>query len=73
MVNFTPPPLYPWETTQVSIEKEAELAKEPVCTIWRGIKYILPLPGFEPRTVQPVAYLYTLIFTYLNKTGEYEI
>jgi len=51
VVNFTPRPLFSWERTPIPAEKDAGWAPEPVWSFWRNL---LPLPGFGPRTVQPV-------------------
>ena len=50
MIIFTP-----GEGAPVLIEQEAGWAPQPVWT-FRELKNILPLPVFEPRIVQPVAW-----------------
>jgi len=54
-VSFTPPPLFTPGKDLVPIVQEAWWAPGPV---WIGAE-ISPLPGFDPRTVQPVASRYT--------------
>jgi hypothetical protein len=53
MVNFTPQSLYLQEITPVPTQQEAGWAPEQVWTFLE--KTLLALPGFKPRTVQPVA------------------
>ena len=55
VVNAMPRPLYPGKDP-VPIVQEAGWAPGPV---WTGAKNLAPLPGFDPRTVQPVASRYT--------------
>jgi hypothetical protein len=50
VVNSTPRPPYPQERDTVPIVKEAG---------WAPGRKITPPPGFDPRTVQPVASRYT--------------
>jgi hypothetical protein len=50
MVSFTP-----GEGAPVLIEEEARWVPQPVWT-FRELKNILPLPVFEPRIVEPVAW-----------------
>jgi hypothetical protein len=50
-----PRPLYPREIDQVPIVQEAIWAPEPVWTCVEN----LARPGFDPRTVHPVASRYT--------------
>ena len=55
----TPRPgrLTPWERDPVHIVQEVLLSPGPV---WTGAENLPPpQPGFEPRTVQPVASRYT--------------
>ena len=54
VVNNPPRPLYPRDGTPVPIERAAGWAPGPVRTSEKS-KYLLPLPEFEPRTVQPMA------------------
>ena len=51
VVNATPRPLYPRERDPVLIVQEAVWAAGPVWTV----RKISPTPGFDLRTVQPVA------------------
>jgi hypothetical protein len=54
MVNFMPRLLYSQEMSQYALKKRLggpESGSEP----YRDEKNLLLLPGFEPRTVQPVA------------------
>jgi hypothetical protein len=53
--NATPQPLNPRERDPVPIVQEAEWAPGPV---WTGAENLAP-PGFDPRTVLPVASCYT--------------
>jgi hypothetical protein len=55
VVNATPRPLYPREKDPVPILREGRCAPGP---IWTGAEDLAP-PGFDPRTVQPVANRYT--------------
>jgi hypothetical protein len=55
VVKATLRPLYPWERDPVPIVLEAGSAPGPV---WMGAENLAP-PGFDPRTVQPVASRYT--------------
>jgi hypothetical protein len=56
MFNATLLPIYPRERDPVSIVYEAGWATGPV---WTGTENLIPPPGFDPRTVQPVASRYT--------------
>ena len=56
MVIATTRPLYPRESDPVPIIYEAGWAPGPV---WTGAEILAPQPGFDPRTVQPVASRYT--------------
>jgi hypothetical protein len=49
--NVRSRPLYPLQRHPVPIVQEAGWAPRPV---WKGAEYLAP-PGFDPRTVQPVA------------------
>jgi hypothetical protein len=53
VVYFTPRPLFSWERTPIPTEQDAGWAPEPVWSFGRT-ENLLPLPGFRPRTVQPV-------------------
>ena len=53
--NSTPRALYSRERSLVPNEQEAGWVREPVWTIAWSIKYLMPLPAFGPRTVQPAA------------------
>ena len=55
VAKVTPRPLYPREKDPVPIVEEAGWAPGPV---WTGVENLHP-PGFDPRTVQPVASRYT--------------
>jgi len=55
VVSFTPRPLFTPGKDPAPIVQEAEWALEPV---WTGAENLAP-PGFDPRTVQPVASSYT--------------
>jgi hypothetical protein len=56
VVNATPRPLYPMEIDPIPILQEAgATASGPV---WTGVG-ILPAPGIDLRTVQPIADRYT--------------
>jgi hypothetical protein len=59
VVNFKPLPLYPRERTLVPFTGGWVGAHIPSERFW-GIEslFSLPLPGFEPRNVQPVASRY---------------
>ena len=52
MVNATPGPIHSRKRDPVRIAQEAELASGPV---WTGAENLAPQPGFDSRTVQPVA------------------
>ena len=52
VVNATPWLLYPRERDPVPILSEAGCAPGSVCT---GVENLASPPGFDPRTVQPVA------------------
>jgi hypothetical protein len=47
---------YPRERDPVPIAQEARLALGPA---WKGAEDLDPPPGFDPRSVQPVACCYT--------------
>jgi hypothetical protein len=51
-----PRPLFTPGKDPVSIVQETEWALGPV---WSGAENLAPPPGFDPRTVQPVASRYT--------------
>ena len=55
-VSVTPRPLFTSRKDPVHIVQEAGWAPGPV---WTGAVSLAPPPGFDPRTVQPVASLYT--------------
>jgi hypothetical protein len=55
VVIATPWPLYPRERAPVPIVQEAEWAPGPVWTVRKSS----PPPGFDSRTMQPVASCYT--------------
>jgi hypothetical protein len=55
-ISVTPRPLFTPEKDPVSIIQEAGWAPEPD---WTGEENLAPPPGFDPRTVQPVASHYT--------------
>ena len=50
-----PRSLYPWDGTPVPVEPEAVWATQTVWRFWTD--FFLPLPAFEPRTVQPASSL----------------
>ena len=54
-VNVTLRPLYPWERDPVPVVQEAGW---DVVQVWTGAEN-LASSGFDPRSVQPVASLYT--------------
>jgi hypothetical protein len=54
VLNATPRPLYPREINPVPILQEAGWGTGPFWTTSKN----LPTPGFDPRTVQPVASRY---------------
>jgi len=51
VVITTPWPLYPWERDMTPNVQEAGQAPGPV---WTGVENLSP-PGFDPRTVLPIA------------------
>ena len=55
-VSVTPRPPFTPRKDPVSIVQEAGWAPGPV---WTGAENLAPSPGFDPRTVQPVASRYT--------------
>ena len=55
VVNVTPRPLYPRERDPVPTVQKVGWATDPV---WTGAENLTPSPGFDPRTVQPVASRY---------------
>jgi hypothetical protein len=55
-VSVTPRPLFNPGKDPVSIAEEAGWAPGPV---WKDAENLAPPPGFDPRTVQPVASRYT--------------
>jgi hypothetical protein len=63
-----PGPLYPREREPIPIVQETGWASGPV---WMCLEYLAP-PGFEPRTLQPVAvsheYLFYLILMKASST-----
>ena len=56
VVNAKPRPHFIPRKDPVRIVQEAGWAPGPV---WTGAEYLTPPPGFDPRTVQPVARRYT--------------
>jgi hypothetical protein len=52
VVNVTPRPYFTSGKDRVSIVEEAGWAPRPV---WTGAENLAPPPGFDPRTVQPLA------------------
>ena len=54
--QFHPPVALAPEKDTVPIVEEAGWAPRPV---WTGAENLAPPPGFNPRTVQPVASRYT--------------
>jgi hypothetical protein len=62
VVTATPRTLCPWKRKGVPVVKEAGWVSRPARTNPEN----LAQPGFEPRTVQPVASRYTENFTILN-------
>jgi hypothetical protein len=55
VVNATPRPLYPWERLGTHCIGDWEGPRAGL----DGCGKISPLPGFDPRTAQPVASPYT--------------
>ena len=55
-LGVTPRPLFTSEKDPVPIVQEAGWAPGPV---WTGAENLSPQPGFDPRTVRPVASRYT--------------
>jgi hypothetical protein len=51
-VNVTRRHIYPWERDHIPILREGGWAPGPV---WTGAENLAP-PGFDPRTVQPMAH-----------------
>jgi hypothetical protein len=60
VVSITPWPLFTPGKDPVPIVQEAEWDPGPV---WKGAENLAP-PGFDPRTVQPVANRYTVSATW---------
>ena len=56
MVSVTPRPLFTPGKAPIPLVQEAGLALGPV---WTCAQSLAPPPGFDPRTVQPIASRYT--------------
>jgi hypothetical protein len=54
VINFTPRLLYSQERIPVPLKQKNEWGPESVWTVFGEKKNILPCPGFEYRTIQPV-------------------
>jgi len=61
-----PRPLFTPGKDPVPIVQEAGWAPGPV---WTGAENLAPLPGFDPRTIQPVASHYTKHTTWPTGLG----
>jgi hypothetical protein len=68
-VSVTPRSLFTPGKDPVPIVQEAGWATGPV---WRGTENLVP-PGFDPRTVQPLASRYTDWATRLTNRNEYQV
>ena len=64
MVNPTSQARYPRERDPVRTVQEAGWATG---SVWTGSENLAPPPGFDPRTVQPLASSYTRNVPYLGR------